>query len=613
MTVSQIDTSAFVDVQVDISPTAVPFNLFSVPLILDDSNVIDTTNRTRTYGSIQAVGADFGNSAPAYNAATVFFEQTPQPATVMIGRWASTATAGELEGAFLTPTQQIISNWTSVTTGAFFIYLNGIPYAVTGLSFASATNLNGVASAIQTALQAILSGTTCVWNANYGQFIISSPTTGALSSVGYVAAPTAVGDYHFTGQPSPNDTITIGGTLVTFVASGASGSQVNIGGSLPITLSNLLTFLQSSSDPNLIKATYVNDGVAFLYVVYGTPGTSGNSFTLAKSGTNIAVSAATLAGATGTDISAKLGLTLAAFALPVPGVAAESLLSAVQACANSSSLWYGAYAAYGTVVTPSILDHTAVAAYILASNRYRLWAISLYGQAVGGTAIVSPAITSDLASVMQSLNNKRVVMMYSSFVADSVMTLYGRAFTVNFDASLSTITLAYKQAPGIQGENLTSTQFNSIVAKGGNVVVIVDNGAVMIWPGQMSNGFWFDEVHGVDWFANRIQIDVFNAFYQTQTKIPQTDDGNNQLAGVIAGSARAAVQNGLVAPGQWNASGFGQLVQGMALPTGYYIWYPPIATQAQTTREARVTVPFQVAGKLAGASQIADVILNINR
>lgn len=96
------------------------------------------------------------------------------------------------------------------------------------------------------------------------------------------------------------------GTAVTFVASGATGNQVNIGTNLAATLSNLLTLLQASTDANLTKGTYSLSGsvltvTANQFTSSGAyAGTGGNSLTLAKSSTAITLSGATLSGGTGT-------------------------------------------------------------------------------------------------------------------------------------------------------------------------------------------------------------------------------------------------------------------------------------------------------------------------
>lgn len=103
----------------------------------------------------------------------------------------------------------------------------------------------------------------------------------------------AIGNIVFTTNPAANDTVTIGGTVVTFKASGATGSQVNIGASLALTIGALVTFLNASSDTNIVKCTYVG-GDTTLYVTFKTTGTTGNAFTLAASVAT--VSGATLSG-----------------------------------------------------------------------------------------------------------------------------------------------------------------------------------------------------------------------------------------------------------------------------------------------------------------------------
>jgi hypothetical protein len=502
MSAITVDISDFVSMSVTITPTLTPYQNFSGMLILGDSNVIDAVQRLRKYSGITAVGADFSTISPEYQAATVYFEQSPQPQYCYIGRWVSTNASAILQGATLTPTQALLSNFTAITNGSFALSIDGTPHNITGLNFSSAANLNAVASAIQTALQAASTTTVkCVWNASFTRFDITSGITTSSSAISYAT--------------------TLG----------------------------------------------------------------------------------TLAGST--DISTLLGLTAAAGAQQVPYTPSESALVAAQTLAVTSSAWYGLH--FATTASLQLSDYEAVAAYILASNRSRMFGITS-----SDTNILNSALNTDIASVIQSLNNKRVFVHYSSSNPYAGMTDFGRIMTTNFDASNTMITLAYKQAPGIIGENLNETQFAALVGKGANVVINVDNGATMIWPGQMTNGYWVDEVYGVDWQANRIQTNVFNLFYGTSTKIPQTDPGDNQIATAIAAGCEAGVNNGLLAPGVWNASGFGMLTQGMVLSKGYYIYYPPIATQSENLREERVSVPFQVAVKLSGAVQQANVLLNVN-
>jgi phage tail sheath gpL-like len=117
----------------------------------------------------------------------------------------------------------------------------------------------------------------------------------------------ASGSIGFPANPSNNDTITLGGTVVTFKTNGAAGNQVNIAGNLAGTMANLLAFLQSSTDANIAQATYATSGTSpeLLNITAATGGPAGNSFTIAASAAT--PSGATLAG--GTAFTGAVNLT----------------------------------------------------------------------------------------------------------------------------------------------------------------------------------------------------------------------------------------------------------------------------------------------------------------
>ncbi len=184
---------------------------------------------------------------------------------------------------------------------------------------------------------------------------------------------------------------------------------------------------------------------------------------------------------------------------------------------------------------------------------------------------------------------------------------------MNFDGSATTITMMYKQEPGITAENLTATQASTLKTKRYNVFAEYDNDTAIVQYGTMFGSAYFDEIHGLDWLRTRIETDVYNLLYTSGTKVPQTDAGNHIIANVIEGGCIQGVNNGLIAPGQWNSGGFGTLQRGDFLPKGYYIFCPPVSSQSQSDREARKSVPFQIAVKLAGAIHTIDIAINVNR
>lgn len=499
MSAQGLPVSRLINVSVVLTPPAAEAPNLNSCLAIGSSNVIDVSERIRSYGDIEEVAADFGTSAPEYEAAALFFGQSPQPNQLFIGRWAETATSGILYCGALTPTEQLIATWNAVVAGNFKIVINGS--AATNVvcgSFAAAGNLNAVAAIIQTAVRAVASGgftlATVVWDGS--RFIFTSGTTGVASTFGAMTAGTA------------ND------------------------------ISGMLK---------------------------GTAGTLGKI---------------------------------------VGGIAAETPVQAVAILDNQSQYWYLTSFADDSLTNDQII---AVAGYIEAANNKHI-----YGVSTADPNVADATSTTDIAYELQQLHYNRTTVQYSQNPY-AVFSMLGRAVTVNFAGNSTVISLMYKGEPGVVAENLTSNQANAIDGKNANVYVNYNNDTAIIQYGKMASGYYFDEIQDTDWLAYTIQNNVFNLLYTSATKIPQTDAGNHLISNAIEAACSQAVANGTLAPGQWNANGFGQLVQGQYLDKGYYIYAPPIYLQSQADREARKSVPFQVAAKLEGAINTVDVIVNVNR
>ncbi|OYW34858.1 MAG: hypothetical protein B7Z41_00815 [Rhizobiales bacterium 12-66-7] len=481
-----------VNVTVNIAPIAAPTRNFGAAIHVGVTDVIDTGERIRQYSNLAGVGGDFGLSDPEYLAAQKHFSQVPQPALLYIGRWGQSATKGVLRGGVLQASEQIMSAWTSITTGSTEIDIDGTSKTLSALDFSGAANLPAVAAIIDTAL----TGATVTWDANNSRFVVRSDSTGATSTVGYAVA---------------------------------SGS--------------------------------------------------------------------------GVDISAQLKLTSALASTPVDGIAAESLATALQAFVDKSGDWYSA------TILPSISTSVAQAAsdYIEGQGKKRI-----IGYTITSSTVLDSGSTTDLAYLLNAGNYRRSYSQYSAN-AYAAASFFGRASTVDFNGSKTTLTMKFKTEPSVAAETLTETQAATLKTKNCNVFVNYDNSTAIIQEGVMADGTFFDEVHGLDWFENAVQTAVWNLLYTSLTKIPQTDEGMQQIVAVMDSVCAQAVRNGLAAPGVWNAGGFGELTQGDTLTKGWYIYAPPVANQSQADREARKSVSFQIALKLSGAVHFALISVNVNR
>ena len=308
---------------------------------------------------------------------------------------------------------------------------------------------------------------------------------------------------------------------------------------------------------------------------------------------------------TGTDISVVMKMTLATGFAPIDGYDAETALEAVTAMAELSNDWYGVMFAAATMpVNDSIL---AVAGYIEALTVKRV-----FGVVETDSRAKDATYNQDLGTLLKALGYKRTCAQYSQNKY-AIASLFGRAFSVNFNGNRSTITLMYKQEPSVVAETITNTEANTLQAKRLNVFVNYDNDTAIIQYGVMSGDAYFDEIHGTDWLENRVQTDVYNLFYTSTTKVPQTPRGLNRVQTAISAGFEQAITNGLIGEGVWNGDDFGQLKSGDYLPTGYYIYVQPLDQQSQADRVARKCPPFTIAAKLAGAFHEADILINVNQ
>ncbi|ENZ8703440.1 DUF3383 family protein [Klebsiella aerogenes] len=285
----------------------------------------------------------------------------------------------------------------------------------------------------------------------------------------------------------------------------------------------------------------------------------------------------------------------------------ETLLEAVNALMDYNA-WYGLHLAVPEADYPNDADIITVSAAIEASTVSRIFGIT-----TDEATILDAATTTDLASKLKAAKYSRTFIQYSTSSRYAALSAFARAFTVDFTGSNTTITLKFKQEPGIIYETLGTSQANNLEAKNCNVYVYYENDTAILEQGVMSNGDFFDERHGLDWLQNAVQTADFNTLYTSTTKIPQTDAGTTTRIANIELVLDKAVQNGLFAPGKWTGGPMGQLNTGDMLTKGYYTWAENVDDQLQVDREARKGVPIQVAGKLAGAVHYGSVAITVVR
>lgn len=425
-------------------------------------------------------------------------------------------------------------------------------------------------------------------------------------------------ELYFSQKPQPQ-ACSIGRWLRTATAGKLEGAILNAtqsqvsnfsgisNGSLAVTIDGTPHTLSAI---NLTAVSNLNGVASDVTTALSGAGTcvwNGSQFEIisATTGASSSVGYASATGS-GTDLSALM-LLQSSQALPlVPGYAAESALAGVTALDALSTSWYGLMFAASTM--PSDSDNIAISAFIEADTVTRMFGITIQN-----TNVLSSEVTNDLASELKALDYEQTFTMYCSSNAYAVASVFGRLFTVNFSGQNTVIDTMYKQMPGLAAESLTTNQANVLQNKRCNVYVGYDNGTELFQYGMMAGPVYIDETYGVDWLQNAIQTACFNVNYTSPTKVPQTDAGTEQFVNAIAQVCQQGIDNGLGAPGTWNSAGFGSLQEGQFLKQGYYIFAPSFATQSESDRAARKSVPIQVAYKLAGSQQQVDVAVTVNQ
>lgn len=166
-----------------------------------------------------------------------------------------------------------------------------------GINYSPST----ISYSITTSTGSGLEGTPVVTNGSLSGFVIQNPGTGYATgdtiSFSDSGGGLATGSFTFASNPPVESAMTVNGFLIRFVAPNGTlnGRSVQEGATLNVTLQNLASFLNSSSNGNLNVATYQATATELL-ITYKTPGTIGNSFTLNANDSGGTASGATLTG-----------------------------------------------------------------------------------------------------------------------------------------------------------------------------------------------------------------------------------------------------------------------------------------------------------------------------
>lgn len=221
------------------------------------------------------------------------------------------------------------------------------------------------------------------------------------------------------------------------------------------------------------------------------------------------------------------------------------------------------------------------------------------------------------ASIKGAGNGKTRTLAYSQSAESAkvaIATYATIAQSVNYNGSNTALTMNLKTLTGLVGDSGLSDSYVLSANTNGVDIYGVTGGLSVVYSND-NNGYT-DDITANLWHKKATEVAGFNYLRQTNTKIPQTEQGMTGLKNSYASVCEKAIRNGTVAPGSWNTAipfGDPEDFKRNIEEKGYYIYSIPVAQQAQTEREARKAPVCQIAIKRSGAFHFSEVIINVER
>jgi hypothetical protein len=212
-------------------------------------------------------------------------------------------------------------------------------------------------------------------------------------------------------------------------------------------------------------------------------------------------------------------------------------LTAIQA---ASSNWYA-----WMIIPPGTYADDVKAAALWNNSQKKLFFC-----ASGSTAVLSSAISTDLASVFKTASYDRTSVFYHQAAQDATPTPSTISYpeagwpgeALPYDPGSQT--WAYKTISLLTASTLTTTQQTTV--RGKNCNFYTQKGGVNVTlDGVVSSGEYIDIIRGLDWLESSLETAVFSNLVNTR-KIPFTDSGISIIENTIRGVLLDAAAQGLI-------------------------------------------------------------------
>lgn len=396
---------------------------------------------------------------------------------------------------------------------------------------------------------------------------------------------------------------TIGG-LAGFQAISDGSFNISIDGAANDILSLDFSAITELAD----VATVVQAGLQAI----GTGGYTAATCTLTDNGQFLIASGTTgitstisqflSAAASGTSLVSSLDMAVGRTQFR-DGIDAETVTQSLNALQDADPNWYS------FLFTKEVRDAVKIGSEdaVKAAAAWAEARTKVFGNISNDANVLISGVDTDIISELTALGYNRTFSDYASVPnvdQYSAASVFGRIATVDFGDVNSTITMKFKQLPGILTENLTGSQYATLQTKRGNSYIDV-GGNPMYAESYMHGSIFLDDLVNIDWLSNAIQTNVFGRLYQSTTKVPLTDAGGATLEQQVISALDEARNNGMIAPGED--------IDGNFLSKGYITRVQSVADIPAGDKSNRVGPTISVVALLAGAIHSIQVNLTLER
>ena len=290
---------------------------------------------------------------------------------------------------------------------------------------------------------------------------------------------------------------------------------------------------------------------------------------------------------------------LLAYYYTATGNTAKTPAEALAAVLNRTAEFYGVYAA-GVTDETKIKDLEAA---IRASEHPMMLFLPI-------PAPVETAVDDDeLLAYFYGLSSRRVVSTYVAQPSDAA-AIMGTAMGLQLAHPSSAFSLCYRTVNGIQPQNLTQSEVESIQALNGNVYVTRGYTHLLLEKGTTASGLRYDEALYLDMIANELQNEAVTMLADNDGKLPQTDDTTAQFINRFSAVLTRYLNMGVLSTGIWRGAGIGPLAHGDMIENGYTMWADSYDVQSDADRAAHKAMPISVALVLAGS--VESIVISVN-